>query len=322
MRADGGRSGATGLVHPAALADGTALASGGEAHGVGGGVTNTGPLYVLRRLCGLWGAAAFLDVMFMTRSPRQLLGYVLSDAILSVAAAVATLLLAERFEGIGAWTKAQVVFMLGYATVASGLVGMLFGYNVLYISRRLGRGQLDHTLVQPLPLWMSLLTEGFTPYSGSAGMIPGVALMLLAADGLTISVSPAWLALLALNLLSSAAVVWSFSYLWGSLAFWAPRAAEEVSTSALRMMGQLRAFPLDGTAPPLAVGLLTLLPAGLVAWYPCRALLGVDPSPYGVAVTPLAAALLFALALFVFRKGVKQYGRTGSQRYSSFGHRR
>jgi ABC-2 type transport system permease protein len=278
--------------------------------------------HTLRRLWRLWGAAAYLDLMFMTRSPRQLLGYTLSDAVLSVAAAMATLLLAERFEGIGAWTTAQVVFMLGYATVASGLVGMLFGYNVLFISRRLGRGQLDHTLVQPLPLWMSLLTEGFTPFSGSAEIVPGLVLMLLAADGLSLTPSPAWLALLALNLLASAAVVWSFSYFWGSLAYWAPRAAEEISSSAMRMMGQLRSFPLDGAPPPLAGGLLTLLPAGLVAWYPCRALLGVDSSPYGAVVTPAAATLLFALSLYAFRKGVKHYGRTGSQRYSDFGHRR
>ena len=46
-------------------------------------------------------------------------------------------------------------------------MNMFFGYNVLTISRRLGRGQLDHTLVQPQPIWLSLLTEGFMPFSGS-----------------------------------------------------------------------------------------------------------------------------------------------------------
>jgi ABC-2 type transport system permease protein len=314
---------AGGLAWPeVAGAAGAAAVGGGEATmgDSGGLIARIG--HTLRRLWGLWSAAAYLDLMFMTRSPRQLLGYVLSDAILSIAAATATLLLAERFEGIGAWTTAEVVFMLGYAAVAGGLVGMLFNYNVLFISRRLGRGQFDHTLVQPLPLWMSLLTEGFAPFSGSAELIPGLALMLLAWDGLSVSPTPAWLALLALNLLASAAVVWSFSYLWGSLAFWAPRAAEEISSSAMRMMGQLRSFPLDGTGPLLTAGLLTLLPAGLVAWYPCRALLGVESSPFDVAVTPLAAVLLAALALVVFRKGVHHYGRTGSQRYSDFGHRR
>ncbi|MGH2368057.1 MAG: ABC-2 family transporter protein, partial [Chloroflexota bacterium] len=200
----------------------------------------------LTRLVRLWRAAAYLDFMFMTRSPKQVAGYAISDAILSVAAAAGTLLLAERFAGIGEWTKAQVLFMLGYAIVAGGMLSILFGYNVLFISRRLGRGQLDHTLVQPQPLWMALLTEGFTPFSGSAELVPGIVLMLWAARELSLAVSPGWVALLVVNLLASAVVVWSFSYLWGSLAFWAPRAAEEISSSALRMMAQLKSFPLDG----------------------------------------------------------------------------
>jgi ABC-type uncharacterized transport system permease subunit len=68
--------------------------------------------------------------------------------------------------------------------------------------------------------------------------------------------------------------------------------------------------------------LLTVVPVGFLAWYPCRALLGLDRAPYGIAVTPLAAVIFATIALWVFRRGMKQYGRTGSQRYLSFGHRR
>ncbi|HEX2033526.1 MAG TPA: ABC-2 family transporter protein [Chloroflexota bacterium] len=270
----------------------------------------------------LWRAAAHLDFMFMTRSPRQLLGYLFSDALLSVTAASGTLLLAERFDGIGPWTKHQIVFMLGYAIVAGGVLGALFGYNVLFISRRLGRGQLDHTLIQPRPLMLALLAEGFNPFSSSAELILGLGLMLWAGGQLALPVSPGWLAMLGLNLVASATIIWSFSYLWGSLAFWAPRAAEEISTSALTMMGQLKSFPLDGAGAPLTAGLLSALPVGFVAWYPCRALLGVDPAPHSAIATPLAAAVLLAVALLAFRRGVKEYERTGSQRYSTFGHRR
>jgi ABC-2 type transport system permease protein len=278
----------------------------------------------VKRVLALWRVAAYLDLMFIARSPRQLVGYVLTDAMLSLAAAAGTLLLAERFAGIGAWTQDQVLFMLGYAIVAAGILSLFFGFNVLFISRRLGRGQLDHTLLQPQPLWQSLLTEGFMPFSGGAELIPGLALMLWAAPrlGLPFPQSPAWGALLLLNLLASAVILLAFSYTWGSLAFWAPRTAEEISSSALRMMTQLKPFPLDGAGALLSGALLTVLPAGFVAWYPCRALLGLDPAPYAVLITPLAAVALAAVALGIFGKGIAHYARTGSQRYSSFGHRR
>jgi ABC-2 type transport system permease protein len=276
----------------------------------------------LRRLLRLWQVYAYLDFMFMTRDLRSFVTYAVSDTILYVASVTATLLLAERFEGIGAWTKAQVLFMLGYAVIAGGLQDLLFGYNVKFISRRIGRGQLDHLLVQPQPLWQALLTEGFLPFSAGAVLVPGLVLLGWALAALPPPASPAWLAALLANLVASAAIGLAFSCFWSSLAFWAPSAAEEVSSSANRLLSRLTPFPLDGLGQPLLAGLLTVVPAGFLAWYPSRALLGLDPAPYAVAVTPLAALLLSALAAWLFTRGLREYGRTGSTRYSAFGHRR
>ena len=130
-----------------------------------------------------------------------------------------------------------------------------------------------------------------------------------------------WWALFGLQVLSSATVATAFSFLWGSLAFWAPRAAEEISSSALRLVYQLTPFPLDGSGPLLMGGLLSLLPVGFVAWYPCRFLLGLAPSPWDGAATPLAALFFALLATWAFAKGKKHYEHTGSSRYLSFGHR-
>lgn len=69
-----------------------------------------------------------------------------------LAGVTAVFLLAERFEGIGLWSRDQIVFMLGYAALVRGFLDMGFSYNVLHISRRIGRGQMDHTLVQPQPV--------------------------------------------------------------------------------------------------------------------------------------------------------------------------
>jgi ABC-2 type transport system permease protein len=247
--------------------------------------------------------------------------YFFADTISNLAAVTGMLLLAERFAGIGAWNKLQVVFMLGYATTVGGLMGMFFSYNVLMISRRIGRGQLDHTLIQPQPLWVSLLTEGFMPFSNLPVLLPGIAMLVWAGGGLALDITPGWLVLLGLNMLASSAIVLAFSFLWGSLAFWAPRGAEEISDSAATLLFQLKSFPLDGVGPLLLGGLVTAVPVGFVAWYPCRALLGIDPSPWGGWVTPLAALLLSAITTFIFYRGMNYYARTGSQRYSSFGHR-
>ncbi|MDQ2995659.1 MAG: ABC transporter permease [Chloroflexota bacterium] len=264
---------------------------------------------------------AVLDFTFLMADLKLALTWYISDGIVNLASVTATLLLADRFAGIGVWGRYEVVFMLGYATVVSGLMNMLFGYNVLTISRRLGRGQLDHTLIQPQPIWLSLLTEGFMPFSGSPMLLPGVALLAWSASKLSLAITPGWLALLALNLAASSVIVLAFSFLWGSLAFWAPRAAEEISSSSIRLLYQLKGFPLDGLGPLLLSGMLTVLPVGFVAWYPCRALLGLDPSGWARWMTPLAALIFVIITSWIFRKGMRYYGSTGSQRYSSLGHR-
>jgi ABC-2 type transport system permease protein len=274
-----------------------------------------------RRILRLWRMYAVLDFTFLMSDLKLALTWYISDGIVNLASVTATLLLAERFAGIGAWGRYEVIFMLGYATNVSGLMNMLFGYNVLMISRRLGRGQLDHTLIQPQPLWMSLLTEGFMPFSGAPMVLPGIALLVWSAGKLALAITPGWLALLALNMAASSAIVVAFSFLWGSLAFWAPRSAEEISSSSTRLLYQLKAFPLDGLGPLLLGGMLTLLPVGFVAWYPCRALLGLDRSGWASWATPLAALSFVIITSWIFRKGLRYYGRTGSQRYSSFGHR-
>ena len=289
----------------------------------GGGVASR---VRLPRLFRLWRAYALLDLLFVTRNARSLVIYYVTDAVLIAASVAATLLLAARFDGIGAWSRDQVVFMLGYAMLCDALTSMFAAYNVYYVSRRIGRGQLDHTLVQPLPIWLALLGEGFAPFSGSGALLPATGLLLWAGVRLGVSISPGWLALFTLNMVGSLAVLVSFAFAWSCLAFWAPRAAEEITSTTNRMMSQLKAFPLDGVSPLLTGGLLTVIPSGFAAWYPSRALLGVGGRPTGALpeslITPAAGLALALVTAVLFSAGLRHYARTGSQRYLNWGFRR
>ena len=188
----------------------------------------------LRTIPRLWWLYARMDFLWITRVPKLFLTYYLSDAILNGATVTAMVLLAQRFGGIGVWTQPQIIFMLGYSTLVSGLVETFFGYNVLLISRRIGRGQLDHVLVQPQPMWLALVTEGFLPFSSSAVLLPGFGLLAWAMASLDIALSLSFVGWFVLNIVASATIMLAFSYAWGSLAFWAPRGAEELSSGSQR----------------------------------------------------------------------------------------
>ncbi len=276
---------------------------------------------ILKRLLRLWGLYARMDLLWVARDVRMFMIWTFTDSVMNVASITAMWLLAERFDGIGHWSKLQVLFMLGYGATVTGLIDTFCGYNVSFISRRLGRGQLDHTLIQPQPIWLSLLTEGFVPFSGSAILLPGIALLIWAARTLRLPHGFSWNLLLAVSLLSSVTVMLSFQFLWGSLAFWAPRSAEEISSSTMRLMSQLKSYPLDGIGAALLGGMLSLLPVGFVAWFPCRALLGLQRTEWSMWGTPLAAVVFAITAGWVWKRGLIHYGRIGSQWYSDRGHR-
>src|SRR5947209_16930426 len=154
----------------------------------------------LRRLLRLWQLYATMDLLYLARGPQVAITFYVSDFVTGVAAVTATFLLAERFDGIGPWTRAQILFLLGYSLLVRGLIDLFFNYNLAFISRRIGRGQLDHVLIQPQPLWMILLTEGFAPVTGSGMFVPGLALLVWAGHQLDLVVSPIWYMLLMVDL--------------------------------------------------------------------------------------------------------------------------
>ena len=130
-------------------------------------------------------------------------------------------------------------------------------------------------------------------------------------------------AMFAANVLASIAIVLAVEYTWGSLAFWAPRAAEEINSDSWRLLTQLAPFPLDGLAGLALVSLVTIVPVGLVAWYPSRALLGIDSPVWAAELALTLSAVAFAaLAVWLFTRGLRHYGHTGSTRYLDYGHRR
>ena len=269
----------------------------------------------------LLGTGARMNAIKIMRTRGQAIAHTLTDFIWHSGAMLAPILIALRFGHIGPWPAAAVVFMLAYAAVVASVLDAL-GDGPWYLSHRIGRGQLDHYLVQPQPLWRILLTDNFTPFDFWPVLTLGLVLLGVASAQLHVAVSAGWLALLGLSLLASMTVQTAFLYAWGCLAFWAPRGAEEISSAAASLLTEVT-FPLDPVPRALRGLLVTVVPSGLLAWLPARALLGIPGAgPYDVWLTPLAAIGLTAFAVFLFRLGMRTYRRTGSRRYSDHGHRR
>lgn len=277
----------------------------------------------LKRWLRLYGLYAKMDLAWFLRDTKFCLMAICADFISNLAAISGVFLLAWRFDGVGGMSKYEVLFMLGYVTVITGLFQIFFSNNNTgIVSRRIGRGQLEHMMLQPIPLRVQLLVEGFIPFSGSSNFIAGVIILVLSIKSLAISTPWWWILALAGNVFVSMVVLLSLSYLYSSLAFYAPVQAEEIGTYVLDSTGELSVYPLSGMGLGIQIPLLTVFPAGLLGWFPTLALLGRAPLNLTSWYPAVVALILFLITANFFKRGLNHYVKTGTNRYSSIGHRR
>lgn len=276
----------------------------------------------LPRLLRLLMIAAKLDLMWLLRDTKYAIAGISADIISNLSAVSGVFLIALRFGGIGGMNSDEVLFMMSYSTLVTGLFILFGAQNNIHISRIIGRGQLEHLFIQPLPLKAQLFTCGFSPFTGSGNFIVGIILIIISVKRLQLTVTPLWLLSLAGYLLLTMAIIVARAYLVSSLAFYAPAAAEEISSTAIDGTWLLSTFPLSGMPGMIQLPLLTIMPEGLMAWFPSLCLLGRPPlglSPF----YPMAYALIISMtASYIFRKGLNYYVKTGANRYLPYGFRR
>jgi ABC-2 type transport system permease protein len=231
-------------------------------------------------------------------------------------------LIATRFEGIGGMSADEILFMMAYSTLVTGIFVTFGAGNNFFISRIIGRGQLEHLFIQPLSLATQLSTNGFQPFTGGGNLLVGGILMAVSLSRLDIVVNMRWAASLLIYLLATVAILIARSYLVSCFAFYSPVAAEEISSTAIDGTWFFSTFPLSGMPGFIRIPLLTIMPEGLMAWFPSLCLLGKPPFAFGGYYPVFYALLISLITGYVFSKGLRYYVQKGSNRYVSHGFRR
>lgn len=275
----------------------------------------------IKRILRLFFIAAKMDFAWLMRDTKYALAGITADLMSNIASVGGVFLIALRFGGIGGLSSDEVLFMLAYSTLITGVFILFSSNNSIHISRVIGRGQLEHLFQQPLSLKVQLFTSGFAPFTAGGNFVAGVTLMVIAANRLSLDITWHWLLLLVFNVAITMTIIIARSYLMSTAAFYAPVAAEEIATTAIDGTWFLSTFPLSGMPRFIQIPLVTLLPEGLLAWFPSLVLLGKPPMGLPSYYPALFALILVIITTFVFRKGLAYYVTVGSNRYTHRGFR-
>lgn len=279
-------------------------------------------------LIRLYRQYAKMDLLWFLRDTRYFFIQLVSDVVSGGCTIAGVCLLSANFKNFSGMTQNEILFMMGYALFIDGIFMVFFiGNNTGMVSRIIGRGQLDHIMIQPVPLWAELLAQGFSPVSGSPIMIFGTGLTAYGAIRAGLPINAFTILLFLFYSICSIVIVMSFIYLISCSAFYAPAAAEEIAGVGRELFSSLKTYPLGNMKGFQKHLFLSLIPVGLCAWLPSTLLIkagrfGLD----GILIPeafylPIAAAIFSFIATITFKKGMKYYETYGSPRYSGFGHR-
>jgi ABC-2 type transport system permease protein len=259
------------------------------------------------------GVVRFAVALFATSisaSMAQRGAFVMQAAFMAVNNAIFFtfwVVLFQRVPNIRGYGLPEMSLLYGVVAAAYGLA-VTFAGGVRQLSRVIHDGELDALLAQPKPTLIYALGLR-SQASGTGDMVSGLVLI-----GLSGTVKPATLPVVALAIVSAALVVLASGVMFHSLAFWLGR----VDATARQLFETLITFslypePLFGGA--LRLLLFTVLPAGFVGYVPAR--LVRDPSLVDAGLLLLAVTGYVAAAAWVFRRGLRSY--SGGSRFGVFG---
>lgn len=273
----------------------------------------------VKRYFQLMAVYAKMDLASLMRDTRYMLIAITADVISNISAISGLFLLAWKLGGIGGMNRYEILFMLAYANIVNGFLFMMgCCNNSLNISRVIGRGQWEHMFIMPLSYPVQL-TIGVLPFTGTSNLLTGIVMLIVAICNLP-PLPFWWLPLLLGNMILSMIIIVSLSYAFSSLAFYAPVQCEEISTTVLSGLERTSSFPLAEMPAYVKYPLLTILPSGLLSWFPTLIILGHKPAQ--ATIYPLLIAIVFStIAVYTFKKGFRYYVQKGINRYSAGGHR-
>ncbi|MEA4889198.1 MAG: ABC-2 family transporter protein [Clostridiaceae bacterium] len=274
----------------------------------------------LGRYIKLLGIYAKMDLASILRDTKFMAVVIVSEICANISSISGVFLLAWKFGGIGGLNQFEVLFMLAYGNIVMGALNAMGGCNALFPSRIIGRGQWEHMFIMPLPYPVQL-TIGIFPFTSSSNLISGIGLMSVAVCRLEMILPWWWILSLLGNILISMVIMVGLSYFASSFAFYAPVQCEELSSVVIYSIEHTMTFPLSGMPLYMKLPLLTIFPAGLMAWLPTLIIFGKVPAAANFYPI-LFAVLISLLAAHFFQKGFKYYVKKGINRYVSGGHRR
>jgi len=221
--------------------------------------------------------------------------------------------LLSRFQQLAGWSLGEIAFLYGLRLMGHGLQLFVFGYiHMLEIYVR--EGLFDRFLVRPVPVLLHLVVSRF-PVGAIGDFGSGILLFLIANSLVNVDWSPPALAFAALTVVGAALLEAGLKLMVASLSFrfLSTRSLVFVVDDVFNNFGN---YPLKIFGGATQFFLTFGIPVAFIAYFPATVLLGrtgeLAVSPVLAYLAPLAGAMVFGLAILVWKHELPQYQSAGN----------
>jgi len=209
---------------------------------------------------------------------------------------------------LAGWSFMEMVFIYAFYMLAISPMQILFDH-VWQLRFHVQQGTFLKYYFKPLNMMFYYMSEMFD-VKGLTQLVVGIGIFIYASIQLAIAWTPLKVLLLFITLFSASLVIISIVTIAACISFWVID-----SYPVLALAWKLREFspyPLNIFDGFFRVTFTYILPIGFVAYYPAQLFLRpAEVSPI-VYASPLIGIGLFALAYWVWTRGVNSYTGTGS----------
>jgi ABC-2 type transport system permease protein len=215
----------------------------------------------------------------------------------------------SQIPDLNGWTLPQVLLIYGMITLSKS-INHMFADNLWTLGRDYVRsGQFDRFMVRPVDPLFHLLADRFC-HDGIGNFLVGAALVGIAAGQLGLAWTPGTLLYLVIMVLSGGIIFIALNLMTCVSAFWIMDSVPV--TRVVFEMHEFAKYPLS--IYPRAIGLLLTwaIPFGFASYFPAARLMGIESPSWQAYGAPVVAGVVLAIALQVWRFGLRHYGSTGT----------
>jgi ABC-2 type transport system permease protein len=226
---------------------------------------------------------------------------------------VAIVVMFSNIDRMGGFGLAQIAFLYGATSLSLGICDLVVG-NVERIGRLVRLGSFDAMMVRPVGVFAQVCANEFA-LRRLGRVVQATLIFVWSLTLVDVDWDLARIAMLVSMVACGTLIFLAFFVLGASFQF-VSSDASEVANAFTYGGNTMTQYPLTIYPGDLVKGLTFVVPLAFVNWYPALFVLGL-PDPFDLPsglrfASPVAAAVVCALAAVAWRSGLRRYRSTGS----------